>query len=220
MLRPRSPIPQSTEERTTLSDQATPEAADAAASSTPDTPATSDTATIDTAPAGMGSFDDEGRYVPRQVTEDDLGGLSLDDAYTASMVEVEDGQIVEGTVVKVDRDEVLLDIGYKSEGVIPSRELSIRNDVDPAEVVLDDLAGHVPPLFVERAHARGLGSEGGGRARGGSGGGVGGCGGRLLGQGCALFGGRRDQAPAGLGERRGRDGTAARRRGARLARSG
>ena len=38
-------------------------------------------------------------------------------------------------MVKVDRDEVLLDIGYKSEGVIPSRELSIRNDVDPHEVV-------------------------------------------------------------------------------------
>src|SRR5215471_6159675 len=31
-----------------------------------------------------------------------------------------DGDIVEGTVVKVDRDEVLLDIGYKTEGVIPS----------------------------------------------------------------------------------------------------
>ena len=46
-----------------------------------------------------------------------------------------DGDIVEGTVVKVDRDEVLLDIGYKTEGVIPSRELSIKHDVDPDEVV-------------------------------------------------------------------------------------
>ena len=46
-----------------------------------------------------------------------------------------DGDIVEGTVVKVDRDEVLLDIGYKTEGVIPSRELSIKHDVDPHEVV-------------------------------------------------------------------------------------
>src|SRR6476620_11268942 len=45
------------------------------------------------------------------------------------------GDIVEGTVVKVDRDEVLLDIGYKTEGVIPSRELSIKHDVDPHEVV-------------------------------------------------------------------------------------
>src|ERR1700749_5158577 len=46
-----------------------------------------------------------------------------------------DGDIVEGTVVKVDGDEVLLDIGYKTEGVIPSRELSIKHDVDPHEVV-------------------------------------------------------------------------------------
>src|SRR5262245_21482996 len=38
-----------------------------------------------------------------------------------------DGDIVEGTIVKVDRDEVLLDIGYKTEGVIPSRELSIKH---------------------------------------------------------------------------------------------
>jgi predicted RNA-binding protein with RPS1 domain len=46
-----------------------------------------------------------------------------------------DGDIVAGTIVKVDRDEVLLDIGYKTEGVIPSRELSIKHDVDPHEVV-------------------------------------------------------------------------------------
>jgi small subunit ribosomal protein S1 len=46
-----------------------------------------------------------------------------------------DGDIVTGTVVKVDRDEVLLDIGYKTEGVIPSKELSIKHDVDPHQVV-------------------------------------------------------------------------------------
>ncbi len=46
-----------------------------------------------------------------------------------------DGDIVEGIIVKVDRDEVLLDIGYKTEGVIPSRELSIKHDVDPNDVV-------------------------------------------------------------------------------------
>ncbi|WCZ32427.1 30S ribosomal protein S1 [Corynebacterium massiliense] len=46
-----------------------------------------------------------------------------------------DGDIVSGTVVKVDHDEVLLDIGFKTEGVIPTRELSIKHDVDPDEVV-------------------------------------------------------------------------------------
>ena len=46
-----------------------------------------------------------------------------------------DGDLIEGTVVKIDRDEVLLDVGYKTEGVIPSRELSIRQDANPDEIV-------------------------------------------------------------------------------------
>jgi len=69
------------------------------------------------------------------VVFDDLGGQSFSDAVDATIVEFDDGDIVKGIVVKIDNDEVLLDIGYKSEGVIPSRELSIRNDVDPHEVV-------------------------------------------------------------------------------------
>jgi small subunit ribosomal protein S1 len=81
----------------------------------------------------FGTFAEDGTYTPRQIVEDDLGD-ALDEAYTGSMVEVEDGQLVVGKVVKVDKDEVLLDIGYKSEGVIPARELSIRNDVDPSEI--------------------------------------------------------------------------------------
>ncbi|QMV85193.1 30S ribosomal protein S1 [Corynebacterium hindlerae] len=56
-------------------------------------------------------------------------------AIDATIKYFNDGDIVEGTVVKVDHDEVLLDIGYKTEGVIPSRELSIKHDVDPDEVV-------------------------------------------------------------------------------------
>ena len=85
------------------------------------------TATVPEPPA-------EEAYVPRQIIADDLE-ISFEEAILASMVDVDDGQIVQGKVVKVDRDEVLLDIGYKSEGVIPSRELSIRNDVDPNEIV-------------------------------------------------------------------------------------
>ncbi|HUG84407.1 MAG TPA: 30S ribosomal protein S1, partial [Euzebya sp.] len=56
-------------------------------------------------------------------------------ALEATVKEFDDGDIVEGVVVKVDPEEVLLDIGFKSEGVIPSRELSIKHDVDPHEVV-------------------------------------------------------------------------------------
>ena len=38
-------------------------------------------------------------------------------------------------MVRIDKDEVLVDIGYKSEGVIPANELSIRRSVDPSEEV-------------------------------------------------------------------------------------
>ena len=65
----------------------------------------------------------------------DLTPEELIVAMEASFRDFNDGDIVEGEVVKIDRDEVLLDIGYKSEGVIPSKELSIRHDVDPNEVV-------------------------------------------------------------------------------------
>ena len=56
-------------------------------------------------------------------------------AVDATIKYFNDGDLVEGTVVKVDRDEVLLDIGYKTEGVIPSRELSIKHDINPDDVV-------------------------------------------------------------------------------------
>src|SRR3954463_5050057 len=71
-----------------------------------------------------------------QVAINDIG--TADDfmaAIEGTIKEFNDGDIVEGKIVRVDRDEVLLDIGYKTEGVIPSRELSIKHDVDPNEVV-------------------------------------------------------------------------------------
>jgi small subunit ribosomal protein S1 len=64
-----------------------------------------------------------------------------------------DGDIVEGTVVKVDRDEVLLDIGYKTEGVIPSRELSIKHDVDPHDVV--KVSDHIEALVLQKEDKEG-----------------------------------------------------------------
>jgi small subunit ribosomal protein S1 len=64
-----------------------------------------------------------------------------------------DGDIVEGVIVKVDRDEVLLDIGYKTEGVIPSRELSIKHDVDPNEVV--SVGDEVEALVLQKEDKEG-----------------------------------------------------------------
>ena len=55
--------------------------------------------------------------------------------------------------MQVDRDEVLLDIGYKCEGVIPCRELSIRNDVDPSEIV--DIGDEVEALVLQKEDKEG-----------------------------------------------------------------
>ena len=62
----------------------------------------------------------------------------------------DEGDLVTGTIVKLDRDEVLLDIGFKSEGVIPVRELSIRRDVDPSEVV--SLGDQTEALVTKKEH--------------------------------------------------------------------
>src|SRR5262249_41949914 len=55
--------------------------------------------------------------------------------YESTFPEITEGQVVHGTVVRVDKDEVLVDIGYKSEGVIPIAELSIRRSINPADEV-------------------------------------------------------------------------------------
>src|SRR5437868_1943906 len=109
-----------------------------------------------TAPPTTAVRDDsaeDGEYVPKQVVADDLGGISLEDAIAGTIVNFDDGDIVKGTVVKVDKDEVLLDIGYKSEGVIPIRELSIRHDVDPNEIVT--LGDEIEALVLQKEDKEG-----------------------------------------------------------------
>ncbi len=71
------------------------------------------------------------------IVENDVGDseAELIAAIEATIKPFEEGDLVTGTIVKLDKDETLVDIGYKSEGVIPVRELSIRNDVDPSDVV-------------------------------------------------------------------------------------
>ncbi len=66
---------------------------------------------------------------------DDISNEEMNNLIDGTVTDFDEGDLVTGTVVKIEHDEVLLDIGYKSEGVIPARELSIRKDVDPSEVV-------------------------------------------------------------------------------------
>jgi small subunit ribosomal protein S1 len=95
-----------------------------------------------------------GKSGGNQIAVDDIGS---EEAFLAAIDDTikyfNDGDIVEGTVVKVDRDEVLLDIGYKTEGVIPSRELSIKHDVDPHEVV--SAGDHIEALVLQKEDKEG-----------------------------------------------------------------
>jgi small subunit ribosomal protein S1 len=87
------------------------------------------------------------------VAQEDLTPEELIRAIEESLKDFKDGDLVAGTVVKVDRDEVLLDIGYKSEGVIPAKELSIRQDVDPGEVV--KVGDHIEALVLQKEDKEG-----------------------------------------------------------------
>ena len=64
---------------------------------------------------------------------DDLSAEDFAAAVERTVVQLKEGTLVTGIIVRVDPDEVLVDIGYKSEGVIPAKELSIRNSVNPSE---------------------------------------------------------------------------------------
>ncbi|MCD4550165.1 MULTISPECIES: 30S ribosomal protein S1 [unclassified Schaalia] len=89
-----------------------------------------------------------------QVAVNDIGSTEdLLAAIDETIKYFNDGDIVEGTVVKVDHDEVLLDIGYKTEGVILSRELSIKHDVNPDDVVA--VGDHIEALVLQKEDKEG-----------------------------------------------------------------
>jgi small subunit ribosomal protein S1 len=73
--------------------------------------------------------------------------------YDATFPVINEGEVVRGKVVRVDKDEVLVDIGYKSEGVIPVSELSIRRSVNPADEV--QLGDEIDALVMTKEDAEG-----------------------------------------------------------------
>jgi small subunit ribosomal protein S1 len=73
--------------------------------------------------------------------------------YESTFPTINEGEVVHGTVVRVDKDEVLVDIGYKSEGVIPVAELSIRRSVNPADEV--SVGDEIDALVMTKEDAEG-----------------------------------------------------------------
>ena len=72
---------------------------------------------------------------PSVIDFSDISDEQMNQMIDGTLTEFDEGDLVDGTVVKIERDEILVDIGFKSEGVIPVRELSIRKDADPADLV-------------------------------------------------------------------------------------
>ena len=106
-------------------------------------PSEPDTEQPQTAGNGAASSDDflievDGKLVPN---------------YDATIHPFSEGDVVSGKVVRIDQDEVLVDIGYKSEGVIPSNELSIRKSVDPSDEV--ELGEDVDALVLTKEDQEG-----------------------------------------------------------------
>jgi len=84
-------------------------------------------------------------------TDPETGELIPD--YESTFPTINEGEVVNGTVVRVDKDEVLVDIGYKSEGVIPVSELSIRRSVNPADEV--SVGDEIAALVMTKEDAEG-----------------------------------------------------------------
>src|SRR5579859_6920596 len=107
-----------------------------------------------------------GLYWPARMANDTINDPRLEEGvwttgpdgelipdYESTFPTINEGEVVNGTVVRVDKDEVLVDIGYKSEGVIPVAELSIRRSVNPADEV--KLGDEIAALVLTKEDAEG-----------------------------------------------------------------
>src|SRR2546421_591631 len=97
----------------------------------------------------FGTFDEEtGEYTPRQVTSDDLGGMSFEDAISGTIVEFDDGDIVTGTVIEVVKGGLILDIGLR--GFLPASLVELRRVRDLQPYVGRDLEAKIIELDKNR----------------------------------------------------------------------
>lgn len=89
--------------------------------------------------------------------ESKTGGLIFEYSespdYDKTIKVFEEGDVVSGSVVRIDRDEILIDVGYKSEGVIPIKELDVRGNIRPEDVV--SLGEQIDALVLQKEDKEG-----------------------------------------------------------------
>jgi small subunit ribosomal protein S1 len=81
---------------------------------------------------GVGFDDDGAESIGRSLMEQLLADPTHD--YRT----LKYGDVIDGTIMHVDRDEILVDIGSKSEGVIPAREFSSLSDDERSALAVGD----------------------------------------------------------------------------------
>ena len=81
----------------------------------------------------------------------------LDKAYDETLNKVADHQVVEGTVISIDKKEVVVNIGYKSDGIIPASEFRYNPDLkigDKVEVYVESAEDKKGQLILSHKKAR------------------------------------------------------------------
>ena len=81
----------------------------------------------------------------------------LDKAYDETLNKVADHQVCEGTVISVDKKEVVVNIGYKSDGIIPASEFRYNPDLkvgDKVEVYVESAEDKKGQLLLSHKKAR------------------------------------------------------------------
>ena len=81
----------------------------------------------------------------------------LDKAYDETLNKVSEHQVVEGTVISIDKKEVIVNIGYKSDGIIPASEFRYNPDLkvgDKVEVYVENQEDKKGQLILSHKKAR------------------------------------------------------------------
>ena len=81
----------------------------------------------------------------------------LEKAYDETLTKIQDHEVVEGTVTSIDKKEVVVNIGYKSDGIIPASEFRYNPDLkvgDKVEVYVEDQEDKKGQLVLSHKKAR------------------------------------------------------------------
>ena len=81
----------------------------------------------------------------------------LEKAYDETLNKIQEHQVVEGTVIALDKKEVVVNIGYKSDGIIPASEFRYNPDLkvgDKVEVFVENQEDKKGQLMLSHRKAR------------------------------------------------------------------